>query len=813
MINEVHKDLGTKLEISSYHQNSIDLRGSFSTQDIKTARLIFDVEKDTVPFPMSALTATIYMKGNNFVVQDTCEVNKELSQISYILNDETIKHFGPVQAEIYLRFNQGQSLSVHKFHFTIDQALIDQDLDVIYQVYIRDLEDIKDEYLHMFDGFKTEVLEIIQELETETGELSSRLQELKEIVEKGVLASQTNDGLMRKEDKVTVDTASAAMENVKLLSTGFEKLRMGQAVKILCYGDSLTYGYDIYSVDKRPPDSVLTPNGTAHTRERASITYPEALETALKQLYPSVSVKNCGYSGDTVISSYSKWDGVNFGADISLFMLGHNDSKNATESIDDFVKGYKKIIERALAWGSAVIFLTPPKQKNGADATVDVYSQSIIQLAKEYHAPVIDMSAETAGIPANFYSDTVHFNGTGYTFIGNKIASLFINKSILNMNKVKDHEALSVTKENSGIQYNDKCTPSTSEFFPTEDSTELGKGIALVLKPGGKAYFSFYAEEGNLLIFPSIYASSKTLNLKTELNFGAETSNNVISYANGTTAARVMNKSLKSATYLTADLNWYNSAALYIDGKINASKLLFAARKGYYTVSIENLDPTYSVNLFGLEFRNTKNAMYGNNTLYTLGTITTDILTLGAGSYELYSSNAINMPFSGAGLAALEIYIGGNNRKMFRVANWTTRKMWQGMYNPAVSSEIAWEPISTEGYVDAYFENKVIFSGAVYMLAGQSYAFDFSKMKRSLFVRVSRYLPGTGAYDYGFETFEFHKKDIVDLSGFAHWRNMPGRTDNAKKAFYISPLGNIKGHDDNAASPNSAYAIREIWYD
>ncbi|EUJ51788.1 BppU family phage baseplate upper protein [Paenilisteria rocourtiae] len=165
--NKVYKDLGTELEISSSHQSSIDLKGSFSTQDIQTARLIFPIEKDKMPFPLSSLTASIYMKGNDFVLQDTCSINKDLSKVSYILDDDTIKHFGSVQAELYLRYNQGQSLSVHKFHFKIDQALVDQDLDVIYQVYIRDLEDVKAEYIANFENLDTELRQMLEGLRVE----------------------------------------------------------------------------------------------------------------------------------------------------------------------------------------------------------------------------------------------------------------------------------------------------------------------------------------------------------------------------------------------------------------------------------------------------------------------------------------------------------------------------------------------------------------------------------------------------------------------------------------------------------------------
>ncbi|MBC1306804.1 SGNH/GDSL hydrolase family protein [Listeria booriae] len=646
-MSKVYKELGATIEVSAQQNASIDLKGSFSTQDVNTAKLVFPLSVPRGSLALENVEAYIYLTSQTLKSEAKADINLEAYTVTYILTEEEIKHAGHIYAELYLRYTSGQVLSAHKFHFKIDRALIDQDIEIIDSVYNTTIDEIVERHEKTFEQIEAEMY--------------------------AQLAKYRNMQL-------------------ELISRGFEKLRKGEPTKILAYGDSLTYGYDIYSADKRPPDTTPTTNGTKHTRERASVTYPEALESALKQVYPNVSTQNWGYSGDTVTSSFAKWDGVNPHADITLFMLGHNDSKNAQESIADFIAGYKKIIERALSWGSGVIFLTPPKQKNALDFTVDVYSQAVLQLAKEYQAPVVDMAELTEGIPASFYSDSVHFNGKGYDFIGKKLAALFLNKTILNISKVKAYDALNVVKETSGVQFNENCTLSVSEYFPTEDATETGKGVALVLKTGGKAYFSFYAEEGNLLFLPSLYAGSKTLNLKVEMNFAAEPANNAISYAFGTTSARLMNKPLKSATYTSADLNWYSSAALFIDGRINASKLMYAPRRGYYTVSIENLD-TYAVNLFGLEFRNAHDAMFGNNALYTLGTFTGDILTLAAGNYELYSSNAVNMPFAGAALATLEIYVGGSNRKLFRVTNLSTRISYEGTYNPASSSQVFWREL------------------------------------------------------------------------------------------------------------------------
>ncbi|MBC1937198.1 BppU family phage baseplate upper protein [Listeria grandensis] len=657
MSDEVFKDLGTTLEVSTSNRASLDLKGAFSTQDIKTARLVFPLTKPKSELQLDKVEAYLYLVSTTLKSESKAVIDVDSATVTYVLADEEIKHSGKIFGELYLRYADGRVLSAHKFHFKIDRALIDQNVEVSASVYNVSIEDLMEKYSSKFDLLEAELYRQLAKYRSLQQELISR---------------------------------------------GFEKLKAGQAVKILCYGDSLTYGYDIYSADRRPADQVPTSNGTKHVRERASTTYPEALQLALQEVYAGVTVQNWGYSGDTVITSYPHWDGINPNADITLLMLGHNDSKDAKESMSAFLAGYRKIAERALAWGSAIIFLTPPRQKSATDFTVDVYSQAVMQLAKEYQAPVVDMSELTAGIAADFYSDSVHFSAKGYNFIGKKLASIFLGKTLLNSNVVGANDALNVIKEISGVQYKGNCTLGFSAYYPTEDNSEVGKGTALVLNPQGRAYFSFCADENNLLILPTVFAGSGTLQLKVSMDFEAETANNNNSYVFNTTSPRVMNKSLKSTVYTTSDLNWYSARGLHIDGKINASKLIYAARKGYYTICIENLDPTYSVNLFSLEFRSISDVLFRGNYLYTLGTLSTDILLLSAGNYEFYSSGAINMPFVNAALVSLEIYVGGSNRKTFKVKNLVTNATWEGAYNPAASSDIVWDRLVTAKELEAF---------------------------------------------------------------------------------------------------------------
>ncbi|WP_422449389.1 BppU family phage baseplate upper protein, partial [Thermoanaerobacterium sp. DL9XJH110] len=58
----------------------------------------------------------------------------------YVLTSDEIKHYGTVNAELNLYYANNQALSVHKFSFNIDRALVDTDIAPIAEYYIDDFE-------------------------------------------------------------------------------------------------------------------------------------------------------------------------------------------------------------------------------------------------------------------------------------------------------------------------------------------------------------------------------------------------------------------------------------------------------------------------------------------------------------------------------------------------------------------------------------------------------------------------------------------------------------------------------------------------
>ncbi|MEN2666044.1 BppU family phage baseplate upper protein [Listeria aquatica] len=182
-LNSVYKKVQSELDVSVYGVQPINLKATFSTQDENTALLRFVVKKDGTLLPLSEpANAVIYLVGNQLKVQKDMEVDRENSTVSYLLTAEEVKHYGKVDGEVYIHYNNEgkQSLSVHKFTFNIDRALIDQDLDVIENVYISDLEDIKSEYLDQFENLKAELEEKVAQLQTDTAELQKEAQELEQ---------------------------------------------------------------------------------------------------------------------------------------------------------------------------------------------------------------------------------------------------------------------------------------------------------------------------------------------------------------------------------------------------------------------------------------------------------------------------------------------------------------------------------------------------------------------------------------------------------------------------------------------------------
>ncbi|MEC1646610.1 phage baseplate upper protein [Bacillus halotolerans] len=188
----IYKDPEVHFNINSQIKRSISTNIQFSTQDIDTAKITFSLTKDGVPLPISQAThGKLFMRfadGSKFYVNT--EVHDALGGvIFYVLTPEQITHYGTVQAELYVNYDNGQKLSVHKFSFEINRALVDQDIAPVVEYYVQDFESLKAVIQEMADDAEQVLAELQKKFENlDNIETKEGAQEKADAVESGAKA-------------------------------------------------------------------------------------------------------------------------------------------------------------------------------------------------------------------------------------------------------------------------------------------------------------------------------------------------------------------------------------------------------------------------------------------------------------------------------------------------------------------------------------------------------------------------------------------------------------------------------------------------
>ncbi len=165
----IYKSTAVHFDVNAQVKRSVSANIQFSTQDIGTAKLSFNLTKDGVPLPISKAThAKLFMK---FTDGSQVYVNTEVEDalkgvIFYVLEPNQVKHYGTVQAELYVNYDNGQKMSVHKFSFVIDRALVDQGIAPIAEYYIEDFETLKAVIQEMADDAEQLLAKLEKKFET-----------------------------------------------------------------------------------------------------------------------------------------------------------------------------------------------------------------------------------------------------------------------------------------------------------------------------------------------------------------------------------------------------------------------------------------------------------------------------------------------------------------------------------------------------------------------------------------------------------------------------------------------------------------------
>lgn len=167
----IYNNAPLAFEITSWTKTNIKTAIQFSTQDIDTARLIFSVTKDGVPLPLSAVTGKLVMfmaDGSRFI-KNVEIVDKVEGIAEHVLTSDEIKHYGTVNAELNLYYANNQAISVHKFSFNIDRALVDTDIAPIAEYYIDDFEALIAKVNELYD----EAIATMEELRQKFSDLEN----------------------------------------------------------------------------------------------------------------------------------------------------------------------------------------------------------------------------------------------------------------------------------------------------------------------------------------------------------------------------------------------------------------------------------------------------------------------------------------------------------------------------------------------------------------------------------------------------------------------------------------------------------------
>ena len=380
-------------------------------------------------------------------------------------------------------------------------------------------------------------------------------------------------------------------------------------LKVVCQGDSLTYGYDISSADRRPPATTTTDDGTAHTRERATISYPEYLQELFDLVFPNrVLVTNKGFSGDTTTTGAKHWNVSN--ADLIICMYGTNDSKDP--NFDRFLDDYRKIVLREQQNNTAVLMLTPPKRRVANGSDLAPYRNTVIQLSKELNVPYVDMMDECANLNQSYYSDATHFNGDGYKFLGAKVFAILTGESVANPRKVSN-TFLGLRDQIDGVKFGASGTASwmtgASSPTPSEVTENVGVGASLTANQDDTKGFlySFYTSEDNVVIYPSAYISPVATGIDLELILDFETGGIGMSNSIADQLAQTQYEPPQKISYGVGDQTYSTDLTAYGPNYLSAhhvnywtDKKLIIPKKGWHTVFVRNRSAESAVNFFGL---------------------------------------------------------------------------------------------------------------------------------------------------------------------------------------------------------------------
>ena len=382
-------------------------------------------------------------------------------------------------------------------------------------------------------------------------------------------------------------------QQIKLLADFFKNIKKGITQTICCQGDSLTYGLDQVSADKRVADTTVLPNGSSNgsDKTRAGVTYPEALQKYLNTALGNgkVNVITRGYCGDFVEGAYNRWT-IPSGANLSFFQYGTNDSRASWVSykgdVKQFIVHYEKLIAREILRGSAVVIISPPRNQTN-DIDIFTFANALERLAKKYNCPFIRGDETMLNYSGDIFSDEVHYNTKGYSVHASRICGSLLSR--FEKNIVTSGSKIGTYPNQDNIYLTGNARYFENDQYPTPSQIDITKGSCMFFE-NSSITIPFYTLEDDLVLYPSIFIN-ENCSVDVVLDYGVEQSLYSNSDLVGKDKRAVPNNTITITT----------TSSMFSNRLTNEDKFIHIPKKGWHSVTFKTSATTLNA-YYGLEF-------------------------------------------------------------------------------------------------------------------------------------------------------------------------------------------------------------------
>ena len=565
--------------------------------DTKSRFLLFNLLDGSIPFSLENRSVRVYA-----VKPDRTEVFNDLiitdAAKGYCILELTTQMLavaGTVRLELMV-IEEDKKLTSNIFYMDVKESINSEKAVVSTNEFTALMNGLA--ALSEYDIYKSNAKQV-PGIKEEVSNLSSQLDKIINLK----LLMDVDSTSYKINDIISVDKITQ-LQNL-YMAQFLRNLRKHSPVTIACMGDSMTYGHDTSSSDRRSADATPCDDGSRHSFTRASITYPEALQKYLNKIYANnVTVTNRGYSGDYVKKGIDRWN-KKHNANLTIIMYGTNDSRASYVPVEyrgnivEYLKWYEQAIIREILWGKAVVIFSPPKVQSFGDLDIDTFANGLIQLCEKYNVPYVDSELFTINYNS-INSDGVHFNGIGYEIFGMKSASVFVAENLLKPQYVKGGTKLLNRQTIDGFVVNGTYSYNATSGAYTPSELNNTGGSVLNLNPGSSITYSFYCEEDDMFIIPYIYTGANKI--KMMLDFGLKAPENSLDNSIGK-GATVLDKNKSVIEMINDDILLIDKDKVFTNGV----ECLRIPTKGWHTLTISNdhsqsTDGTLVIN--GIEFMN-----------------------------------------------------------------------------------------------------------------------------------------------------------------------------------------------------------------